>query len=71
MNHQYWRKRFCLYCGKEIEEGTRFCSQCGRDLSGLESENSIELGKIHKSKKFIMGIYHSSINSYREFYKTC
>ena len=54
MNDQYYRKRYCLYCGKEIKEGAGFCSQCGRDLSGLESENSIELGKTHKSKKNLL-----------------
>ena len=33
---------FCKYCGKEYEEGTRYCSSCGGDLS--EGANPVTPG---------------------------
>ena len=34
---------FCVYCGKEIEDGSRFCPYCGASVQ-IEQENTAHGG---------------------------
>lgn len=34
---------FCVYCGKEIEDGSRFCPYCGANVQ-IEQENTAHRG---------------------------
>lgn len=33
---------YCKYCGKEMEDGARFCSSCGKETAPDQSGNSSE-----------------------------
>ncbi|OIQ61460.1 hypothetical protein MOTE_00230 [Moorella thermoacetica] len=32
---------FCQYCGKKINEGSRFCSGCGHELRSNNNEDTL------------------------------
>lgn len=35
---------FCKYCGKEIDDNSKFCEMCGKELTELNSQgNKIEI----------------------------
>ncbi|OIQ08662.1 hypothetical protein MOOR_18160 [Moorella thermoacetica] len=36
---------FCQYCGKKIEEGSRFCSGCGHELRSINNEDTVVLAR--------------------------
>lgn len=51
---------FCVYCGKEIEDGSRFCPYCGASVQieqentahgGSAVSNDLEKGKVLKKRK--------------------
>lgn len=43
---------FCKYCGKEIEDGAKYCSGCGSPANGkTDSKNSPDINKPVKKKK--------------------
>ena len=31
---------FCLNCGKEVSEDTKFCPKCGKHFTGIHSEQT-------------------------------
>lgn len=37
---------FCKFCGKEIRDDSKFCSVCGRNISGSDLEKTIEKSQI-------------------------
>ena len=37
---------FCVHCGKELRDGSKFCSKCGKQLAGASVEKVLENQKI-------------------------
>ena len=43
---------FCRFCGKELEDNSKFCSYCGNHLDNDENENKIENNYENSNKSF-------------------
>ena len=39
---------FCIYCGAELPEGTRFCAECGRRMPASEPEEPVSVQPIQE-----------------------
>lgn len=42
---------FCKYCGKQVEEGSRFCVYCGNPMIPEESEIILQEVKTETGKE--------------------
>ena len=45
---------YCKYCGKKLEDGVLFCSECGKPVqgnSGEKEQKKLEKKRIHKKKR--------------------
>ncbi|MDR0605562.1 MAG: zinc-ribbon domain-containing protein [Bacteroidales bacterium] len=43
---------FCIKCGTQLPDGSKFCNQCGADLSLGKNDETINNDKIIKQDKF-------------------
>lgn len=60
------KKQFCPYCGTKLDEGARFCKNCGEAICGDAQEahrtqmNKHILEIPRRERQFMMGIYISA-----------
>ncbi|MBR4447923.1 zinc ribbon domain-containing protein [Methanobrevibacter sp.] len=33
---------FCPSCGEELPEGTKFCKNCGKEISNIQTSNAVQ-----------------------------
>src|SRR3989339_1654237 len=43
---------FCTKCGKQIPDGSAFCTFCGAQLSGARDESARDLGATRQAQEF-------------------
>lgn len=49
---------YCMFCGKEVQEGSVFCANCGKSLNGNDAGQNKDIAESPKKKKtgLVIGI---------------